>query len=71
MSNNPTSPIAPARVRTLLVPLGKIKKQKFSAFVTRLREDCIVRLGDISPDALAERSKDSGSFPAGGFTQVC
>lgn len=70
MSISPISPIAPARVRAVLVPLGKIRKQKFDTFVERLREDYIVRLGDVSPDALAERSKH-GIFPSDSARPKC
>ena len=56
---DPISPIAPARVRVVLLPLGRIKKQRFDGFVERLRVENTVRLGDISPDALADKSKNS------------
>lgn len=54
---DPISPIAPARVRVILLPLGKIKKQRFDDFVVRLREENIVRLADITPDALGDKSE--------------
>jgi len=54
---DPISPIAPARVRVVLLPLGRIKKQRFDSFVERLRVEHTVRLGDISPDALADKSE--------------
>lgn len=56
MTLDPLSPIAPARVRTLLLPIGRIKKARFSSFVERLRPENVVRLGDISPDGRPNRS---------------
>lgn len=53
------SPIAPARVRVLLLPIGPISKSRFGAFVQRLQQESIVRLGDISHDARADRSECS------------
>jgi len=59
---DPISPIAPARVRVVLIPLGRIKKQRFDSFVERLRVENAVRLGDISPDALADKSKSRSTL---------
>lgn len=50
MSADPLSPVAPARVRILLLPVGRIKRHRFLEFASRLRQEHIVRLGDISPD---------------------
>ena len=41
---------APARVRALVVPVGRIKRLKFRQFVNRLREVQSIRLRDVSPD---------------------
>lgn len=51
------SPIVPARVPVLLLPIGRVQKQRFSSHVERLRRETIVRLGDISPDARSDKSK--------------
>lgn len=50
-------PIAPARVRALVVPVGQIKRDKFVSFVERLNEEHVVQLGDISPDGRPNRSQ--------------
>lgn len=50
MAVDPLSPIAPARVRVLVLPAGRIKKQRFLTFLDRLHQHDSVRLGDISPD---------------------
>ena len=50
MPADPISPIAPARVRAVFLPVGRIKKSKFESFVDRLRPEYMVRLGDISQD---------------------
>lgn len=56
MGIDPLSPVAPARVRALLLPIGKIKRARFLAFVERLQPENVVRLGDISPDGRPNRS---------------
>lgn len=56
MDVDPLSPIAPARVRALLLPVGKIRKSRFLGFAARLQAENIIRLGDISPDARPNRS---------------
>ena len=50
------SPIAPARVKALLVPVGQIKSSRFADFIHRLRQENVVRLGDVSPDGRPHRS---------------
>jgi hypothetical protein len=57
MGVDPLSPIAPARVRVLLLPIGKIKRARFLSLVERLQPENVVRLGDISPDGRPNRSK--------------
>lgn len=56
MSSDPLLPIAPARVKALLLPLGKITAQRFTAFVKLLQEEYVVHLRDISADGRPNRS---------------
>ena len=56
MAVDPLSPIAPARIRALLLPMGRIKRSRFIAFVDILQQEALVRLGDISPDPRPDRS---------------
>ena len=56
MAVDPLSPIAPARIRALLLPVGRIKRSRFIAFVDLLQQESLVRLGDISPDPRPDRS---------------
>lgn len=66
MGVDPLSPIAPARLRALLLPIGKIKQSRFLSFAKRVQAENVVRLGDISPDARPNRSMrrlDSVSLP--------
>ncbi|KAI9822252.1 MAG: hypothetical protein M1832_003075 [Thelocarpon impressellum] len=66
MGLDPLSPIAPARVRVLLVPVGRVKRSRFLAFVDRLRPHNVVRLGDVSADARPNRNMFSPlAFPSG------
>ncbi|THX53968.1 hypercellular protein-like protein HypA [Aureobasidium pullulans] len=66
MSNDPLSPIAPARVRVLVLPAGRIKKQRFMTFLNRLHQHDSVRLGDISPDGRSSKTIFSPlAFPNG------
>lgn len=53
------SPVAPARVRVVLLPTGQIKRVRFLSFVDRLRPENVVRLGDISPDGRPNRSENT------------
>lgn len=57
MSLDPLLPIAPARVKALLLPLGKIKAERFGAFVERLQEESVVHLRDVTPDTRPHRSE--------------
>ncbi|CCD48759.1 hypothetical protein BofuT4_uP034010.1 [Botrytis cinerea T4] len=52
------SPVAPARVRVVLLPIGQIKRERFLSFVERLQPQNVVRLGDISPDGRPNRSEN-------------
>jgi len=51
------SPVAPARVRVVLLPIGQIKRARFLSFVDRLQPENVVQLGDISPDGRPNRSE--------------
>ncbi|TVY65556.1 Transport protein particle subunit [Lachnellula suecica] len=60
------SPVAPARVRVVLLPIGQIKRARFLSFVERLQPENVVRLGDISPDGRPHRNMFSPlAFPTG------
>ncbi|KAJ6134250.1 hypothetical protein N7523_000572 [Penicillium sp. IBT 18751x] len=60
------SPIAPVRLRALLLPIGKIRRSRFLSFAARLQAENVVRLGDISPDARPNRNMFSPlAFPTG------
>ncbi|PYH48265.1 TRAPPII-specific subunit TRS120 [Aspergillus saccharolyticus JOP 1030-1] len=66
MGVDPLSPIAPVRLRALLLPIGKIRRSRFLSFAARLQAENIVRLGDISPDARPNRNMFSPlAFPTG------
>ncbi|KAJ5099193.1 hypothetical protein N7532_006194 [Penicillium argentinense] len=66
MGVDPLSPIAPARLRALLLPIGKIKRSRFLSFAARLQAENVVRLGDISPDSRPNRNMFSPlAFPTG------
>jgi len=58
------SPVAPARIRCLALPCGKITRSRFLAFVKRLQHETVVRLGDVSPNAGPTRSKLIARKPA-------
>ncbi|CAG8959634.1 hypothetical protein HYFRA_00001537 [Hymenoscyphus fraxineus] len=60
------SPVAPARVRVVLLPIGQIKRARFLSFVERLQPEKVVQLGDISPDGRPHRNMFSPlAFPTG------
>ncbi|ROT39108.1 Trs120-domain-containing protein [Sodiomyces alkalinus F11] len=66
MSSDPLLPIAPARVRALALPVGRIKTERFASFVERLREEHVVYLRDVSPDGRPNRNMFSPlAFPDG------
>ncbi|RAL07761.1 TRAPPII-specific subunit TRS120 [Aspergillus homomorphus CBS 101889] len=66
MGVDPLSPIAPVRLRALLLPIGKIRRSRFLSFAARLQAENVVRLGDISPDARPNRNMFSPlAFPTG------
>ncbi|KAI1776376.1 Trs120-domain-containing protein [Hypoxylon cercidicola] len=59
-------PVAPARVRALVLPIGQIKRDRFSSFVERLNEEHVVYLRDISADGRSNRNMFSPlAFPDG------
>ncbi|MCJ1395781.1 hypothetical protein MMC18_008667 [Xylographa bjoerkii] len=60
------SPVAPARIRCLLLPSGPITRSRFLTFVERLRQESTVRLGDVSPNTKSQRNMFSPlAFPTG------
>ncbi|KAL1863759.1 hypothetical protein Plec18167_008057 [Paecilomyces lecythidis] len=61
MGIDPLSPIAPVRLRALLLPVGNIKRSRFLSFAERLQAENVVRLGDISPDSRPNRSIADGT----------
>ncbi|OTB18951.1 hypothetical protein K445DRAFT_314806 [Daldinia sp. EC12] len=66
MSLDSLLPIAPARVRALVLPVGQIKRDRFTSFVERLNEEHVVQLRDISADGRPNRNMFSPlAFPAG------
>jgi trafficking protein particle complex subunit 9 len=58
MASDPFSPTAPARIRAILLPVGRVKRSAFRSFVDLLQPECMVRLGDVSPDPRPHRSTD-------------
>lgn len=64
MSHDPLPPIAPARVKALLLPAGKIKSDRFASFVKRLQSEHVVQLPDVTPDGRPNRSKWWLDFPS-------
>ncbi|KAK9419784.1 putative TRAPP II complex [Seiridium unicorne] len=66
MSLDSLLPIAPARVRALVVPVGQIRRDRFASFVERLNQEHVVHLRDISPDGRPNRNMFSPlAFPSG------
>ncbi|OAX80981.1 hypothetical protein ACJ72_04678 [Emergomyces africanus] len=66
MAVDPLSPVAPARLRALLLPVGKIKRSRFLTLVKRLQAQNVVRLGDVSPDGRPNKNSFSPlAFPTG------
>ncbi|KAK4168944.1 TRAPP II complex [Cladorrhinum sp. PSN259] len=66
MALDPLIPIAPARVKALVLPIGNIKRERFTAFVDRLNAEHIVYLRDVTPDPRPHRNMFSPlAFPAG------
>ncbi|KAJ3947208.1 uncharacterized protein N0V96_003597 [Colletotrichum fioriniae] len=66
MSLDSLLPIAPARVKALILPLGQIRSDRFSSFIERLRPEHVVSLRDVSPDGRPNRNMFSPlAFPDG------
>ncbi|KAI0434725.1 hypercellular protein A [Xylaria sp. FL1042] len=66
MSLDSLLPIAPARVRALVLPIGQIRRERFQSFVQRLNEEHVVQLRDISADGRPNRNMFSPlAFPDG------
>ncbi|PHH85584.1 hypothetical protein CDD83_207 [Cordyceps sp. RAO-2017] len=66
MSPDPLLPVAPARVKALLLPLGRLKADRFAAFADRLRVEHVVHLRDVSPDGRPNRNMFSPlAYPDG------
>ncbi|KAI1367447.1 hypercellular protein A [Xylaria arbuscula] len=66
MSLDSLLPVAPARVRALVLPIGQIRQDRFQAFVQRLRGEHVVQLRDISADGRPNRNMFSPlAFPDG------
>ncbi|KJZ73993.1 hypothetical protein HIM_06661 [Hirsutella minnesotensis 3608] len=66
MSLDPLLPIAPARVKALLLPLGKLKAERFASFAERLQVEHVVQLRDVSPDGRPNRNMFSPlAYPDG------
>lgn len=61
MSLDPLLPIAPARVKALLLPVGQIRAERFASFVDRLHGEHVVHLKEISADGRPNRSTTSTS----------
>ncbi|KAI1104311.1 Trs120-domain-containing protein [Jackrogersella minutella] len=66
MSLDSMLPVAPARVRALVLPVGQIKQDRFSSFVQRLNEEHVVYLRDITADGRPNRNMFTPlAFPDG------
>ncbi|KAI1342096.1 Trs120-domain-containing protein [Xylariaceae sp. FL0016] len=66
MSLDSMLPVAPARVRALVLPIGQIKRDRFQSFLHRLGEEHVVHLRDISADGRPNRNMFSPlAFPDG------
>ncbi|KAI1262562.1 Trs120-domain-containing protein [Xylariaceae sp. FL1019] len=66
MSQGSILPIAPARVRALVLPVGQIKRDRFESFVHTLNQENVVQLRDISADGRPNRNTFSPlAFPRG------
>ncbi|KAK4156485.1 transport protein Trs120 or TRAPPC9 TRAPP II complex subunit-domain-containing protein [Chaetomidium leptoderma] len=66
MTVDPLLPVTPARVKALVLPIGRIKRERFTAFVERLHGESVVFLRDVTPDARPHRNMFSPlAFPDG------
>ncbi|KAH6626377.1 TRAPP II complex [Chaetomium sp. MPI-SDFR-AT-0129] len=63
---DPLLPVGPARVKALVLPVGHITRDRFTAFVRRLNSEGVVFLRDVTPDARPHRNMFSPlAFPDG------
>ncbi|KAH7165815.1 transport protein Trs120 or TRAPPC9 TRAPP II complex subunit-domain-containing protein [Dactylonectria macrodidyma] len=63
---DPLLPVAPARVKALLLPLGQIKADRFAALVERLNQEHVVHLRDVTADGRPNRNMFSPlAYPDG------
>lgn len=51
------SPVAPARIKAVVLPIGQVKHARFLSFVERLQAEYAINLGDISADGRPDRSE--------------
>lgn len=58
MAIDPLIPVAPARVKALVLPIGLIQRDRFTTFVDRLNAENVVFLRDVTPDARPHRSTE-------------
>ncbi|KAF3771019.1 hypothetical protein M406DRAFT_248573 [Cryphonectria parasitica EP155] len=66
MSADSLLPIAPARVKTLCVPIGQIKADRFASFLETLQGEHVVHLRDVGADKRPNRTMFSPlAFPDG------
>ncbi|KAK2602400.1 hypothetical protein N8I77_008935 [Diaporthe amygdali] len=66
MSADSLLPIAPARVKALVLPLGQIKAARFASFLERLHAEHVVHLRDVGADKRPDRNMFSPlAFPDG------
>ncbi|KAK4137615.1 Trs120-domain-containing protein [Trichocladium antarcticum] len=66
MAIDPLIPVAPARVKALVLPIGLIQRDRFTTFVDRLNAENVVFLRDVTPDARPHRNMFSPlAFPDG------
>ncbi|KAK0739214.1 TRAPP II complex [Apiosordaria backusii] len=66
MTLDPFIPIAPAKLKVLVLPIGHIKRERFTAFIDRLNAEQIVYLRDVTPDGRPHRNMFSPlAFPGG------
>ncbi|KAF2397237.1 Trs120-domain-containing protein [Trichodelitschia bisporula] len=60
------SPLSPSRVKVVALPVGKIRRSRFTTFFDALTRVNEVRLGDVSPDPRPNRNLFSPqAFPDG------
>lgn len=56
MSADSLLPIAPARVKVLVLPIGQIKAARFASFLERIHGEHVVHLRDVGADKRPNRS---------------